>query len=142
MLNKCMIIGRLGRDPETKNSKDGLAITSFSMVSTLPWKDKATGEKKEITEWHRIVSFGKLAEICGEYLTKGKLIYVEGRQHTRSWEQDGITRYVTEIVMSNMRILDTRDGGKEADHSRPAENHMDNAPPPSEPVPFTDDIPF
>jgi single-strand DNA-binding protein len=142
MLNKTMLIGRLGRDPETKNSKDGLAITSFSMVTTLPWKDKATGEKKETTEWHRIVAFGKLAEICGEYLTKGKLIYVEGRLHTHSWEQDGITRYITEIVMSNMRILDTREGGKESDQSRPAENHMDNAPPPSEPMPFDDDIPF
>jgi len=139
MLNKTMLIGRLGRDPETRYSKDGLAITSFSIATTLAWKDKTTGEKKETTEWHRIVAFGKLAEICSEYLSKGKLIYVEGRLHTRSWEQDGITRYITEIVMSNMHTF----GTKEPNENGPAETNSNHNPPPAgEPFPMDDDIPF
>jgi len=137
MLNKTMLIGRLGRDPETKYSKDGLAIATFSIATTLAWKDKTSGEKKETTEWHRIVAFGKLAEICSQYLSKGKQVYVEGRLHTRSWEQDGITRYMTEILASEMHSL----GVKETSDKGTADNHA-NPPPPEETFPMTDDIPF
>jgi single-strand DNA-binding protein len=139
MLNKTMLIGRLGRDPETKYSKDGRAITSFSIATTLAYKDKTSGEKKETTEWHRIVAFNKLAEICGQYLTKGKLVYVEGRLHTRSWEQDGITRYITEILANDMHTL----GTKESSDKGSTEKHADNSPPaPAGSYPMDDDIPF
>ena len=138
MLNKTMLIGRLGRDPETKNLESGLAITSFSIATTMAWNDKNTGEKKEITEWHRIVTFNKLAEICGQYLSKGKLIYIEGRLHTRSWEQDGVTRYITEVRANNMQILSTNDYDEKKDPGYPAEN----TPPVPPPGSFDDDIPF
>ena len=139
MLNKTMLIGRLGRDPETKYSKDGLAITSFSIATTLAWKDKNSGEKKETIEWHRIVTFGKLAEFCSQYLSKGKQVYVEGRLHTRSWEQDNITRYITEILATSVQSL----SAKEMDDKCETENHADNnlpSPPPA--YPKDDDIPF
>lgn len=139
MLNKTMLIGRLGRDPETKYSKDGLAITSFSIATTLAWKDKNSGEKKETIEWHRIVTFGKLAEFCSQYLSKGKQVYVEGRLHTRSWEQDNITRYITEILASSVLSL----SAKETDDKGEAENLADNNPPSPPPTyPKDDDIPF
>ena len=107
-LNKAMIIGRLGRDPEMRYTTDGVAIANFSIATSENWKDKNTGEKKEKTEWHRVVAFRRLAEICGEYLTKGKQVYIEGRLQTRSWEKDGITRYTTEIIADKMQFLDTK----------------------------------
>lgn len=137
MLNKTMLIGRLGRDPEARHSKGGLAITSFPIVTTLVWKDKTSGEKKEITEWHRIVAFDKLAEICSQYLSKGKLVYIEGRLHTRSWEQDGVTRYITEVRASTMHTLSTKEG-----RSNGASDNTATDIPPSRDYPFDDDIPF
>jgi len=108
-INKCIIVGRLGKDPEMRYLPDGTAVASFSVATSESWKDKATGEKKERTEWHRIVAFRKLGEICGEYLSKGKLVYIEGRLQTRDWEdKDGNKRYTTEIVASSMQML----GGK------------------------------
>ena len=107
-LNKAMIIGRLGRDPEMRYTPDGVAIANFSIATSEEWKDKNTGEKKEKTEWHRIIAFRRLAEICGEYLTKGKQVYIEGRLQTRSWEKDGITRYTTEVIADKMQFLDTK----------------------------------
>lgn len=107
-LNKAMVIGRLGRDPEVRYTQDGRAVTNFSVATSEEWKDKTTGEKNERTEWHRIVAFGRLGEICGEFLSKGKLVYVEGRLQTRSWEKDGVTRYTTEIVASIMQMLESR----------------------------------
>ncbi len=107
-LNKAMIIGRLGRDPEMRYTPDGVAIANFSIATSEDWKDKNTGEKKEKTEWHRIVAFRRLAEICGEYLTKGKQVYIEGRLQTRSWEKDGVTRYTTEIIADKMQFLDAK----------------------------------
>ncbi|MFZ2632903.1 MAG: single-stranded DNA-binding protein [Desulfosalsimonadaceae bacterium] len=148
MLNKTMLIGRLGRDPETKYSKDGLAITTFSIATTLAWKDKNSGEKKETIEWHRIVTFGKLAEFCSQYLSKGKQIYVEGRLHTRSWEQDNITRYITEILASNVQSLSAKDSGngasdQQASGHKDSDHHADDSnPPPPEYFPMDDDIPF
>jgi len=113
-LNRAMIIGRLGRDPEIRYTPDGKAVVSFSIATSDKWRDKQTGEPKERTEWHRIVAFGRLAEICGEYLSKGKQIFIEGRLRTRSWERDGITRYTTEIEATNMQMLGSRSDGMES----------------------------
>ena len=139
MVNKVLLIGRLGRDPETKNQESGLAVTSFSIATTMAWNDKNTGEKKEITEWHRIVTFNKLAEICGQYLSKGKLVYVEGRLQTRSWEQDGVNRYITEVRANIMKILSANEYDEKKDSEFPAEN---TPPLPPDAAPFDDDIPF
>jgi single-strand DNA-binding protein len=113
-LNKVMLIGRLGKDPEIRYAQSGMAVTNFTLATNEDWMDKASGEKKEKTEWHRIVAFGKLGEICGKYLTKGKQVYVEGRLQTRSWEQDGVTRYTTEIVADQMQMLDAKGPGEGA----------------------------
>ena len=104
-VNKVILLGRLGRDPEVRYTPDGRAICNFSIATSEEWKDKNTGEKKEKTEWHRIVVFGRMAEVCGEYLTKGQQIYVEGKLQTRQWEKDGTTHYATEIVMSAFQFV-------------------------------------
>ena len=113
-INKVMLIGNLGKDPETRYTQDGTCVTSFSVATSDEWKDKISGAKKERTEWHRIVAWRKLGEICGEYLSKGKQVYVEGKLQTRSWEKDGVTRYTTEIVASDVTFL----GGKEMVENR------------------------
>jgi single-strand DNA-binding protein len=106
MINKVILIGRLGKDPEVKYSQDGSAITNFSIATDESWKDKA-GEKVQKTEWHKIVTYKKLAEICANYLVKGKLVFIEGKIQTRSWEdKEGVKRYTTEIVASNMQMLE------------------------------------
>ncbi len=111
-INKAIIVGRLGKDPEMRYMPDGTAVANFSVATSEDWKDKATGEKKERTEWHRVVAFRKLGEICGEYLSKGKLVYVEGRIQTRAWDdKDGNKRYTTEIVASDMQMLGPKDEG-------------------------------
>jgi single-strand DNA-binding protein len=106
-LNKVMLIGRIGRDPKIQYTQGGTAIANFSIATNEEWTDKKTGEKTEKTEWHRIVAFGKLGEICSEYLSKGRQVYVEGRIQTRSWEHEGIKRNTTEIVANNMQMLDS-----------------------------------
>ena len=161
-LNKVMLIGRLGKDPDLRFTQGGMAVASFSMATSEEWMDKASNEKKERTEWHRIVAFGKLGEICGKYLTKGKQVYVEGRLQTRSWEQDGVTKYTTEIVASDMQMLDAKGAGADASsytQESGYENRQQAAPsrqatpqqsfgdpPPMQPTPppggFDDDIPF
>ncbi len=104
-VNKVILIGNLGRDPEIRYTQDGNAVANFTLATSMEWRDKASGEKREKTEWHRIVAFRKLGEICGEYLSKGKQVYIEGRLQTRSWEQDGVTKYMTEVVASDMQML-------------------------------------
>ena len=104
MINKAMLIGNLGKDPETRYTQNGAAVTNFSIATTERWKDK-DGQQQEQTEWHRIVTFGRLAEICSEYLNKGSKVYIEGRLQTRSWEQDGVKKYSTEIVAREMKML-------------------------------------
>jgi len=109
-VNKAIVVGRLGRDPEVRYTPDGTAVANFSVATSEEWKDKATGEKREKTEWHRIVAFRRLGEICGEYLSKGRQVYIEGRIQTRDWEdKDGVKRYTTEIVASQMQMLGSRD---------------------------------
>ncbi|HVL77234.1 MAG TPA: single-stranded DNA-binding protein [Noviherbaspirillum sp.] len=110
-VNKVIIVGNLGRDPETRYMPSGDAITNIAVATTDRWKDKATGEQKEQTEWHRIAFFGKLAEIAGQYLKKGSQVYVEGRLRTRKWtDKDGAERYTTEIVADAMQMLGSRQG--------------------------------
>jgi single-strand DNA-binding protein len=110
-VNKVILVGNLGRDPETRYMPDGGAITNVSIATTETWKDKSSGEKQEKTEWHRVAFFGKLAEIAGEYLKKGSQVYVEGRLQTREWEKDGVKRYTTEIIADRMQMLGSRQGG-------------------------------
>ena len=108
MVNKAFLLGRLGKDPETRYMANGTAVCNFTVATSERWKDKDTGESRERTEWHAVACFGRLAEICGEYLTKGSQVFVEGRLQTSSWEKDGITRYKTEIVASEMKMLGQR----------------------------------
>lgn len=111
-VNKVIIVGNLGRDPETRYMPSGDAMTNIAVATTDSWKDKATGEKKEQTEWHRISFFGKLAEIAGQYLKKGSAVYVEGSLRTRKWtDKDGIERYTTEIRADSMQMLGGRQSG-------------------------------
>lgn len=111
-LNKAILIGNLGRDPEVRYTPSGVAVANFSIATSESWTNKEGG-KETRTEWHRIVAFGKLGEICGEYLSKGKQVYIEGRIQTRDWEdQNGVKRYTTEIVASQMLMLGTKDAGE------------------------------
>jgi single-strand DNA-binding protein len=113
-LNKVILIGNLGRDPETRYAPSGDAICNVTIATTETWKDKASGERKEATEWHRVVFFGRLAEIASQYLRKGSQVYVEGRLQTRKWQdKDGQDRYSTEIRGDVMQMLGRREGGGE-----------------------------
>ncbi len=110
-LNKVILIGNLGRDPETRYMPDGTAITNFSIATTETWKDKNSGEKQEKTEWHRIATYRRLAEIAGEYLKKGSQVYIEGKLQTRKWtDKDGVEKYTTEIIADEMKMLGSRQG--------------------------------
>jgi len=112
-LNKVQLIGLLGKDPELKYTPSGVAVASFSIATSEKWKD-ADGNAQEKTEWHNIVAWKKLAEICGEYLRKGKKVYIEGKLQTRNYEKDGVKRYVTEIVAEQLIMLDGKDGKETA----------------------------
>ena len=120
-VNKVQIIGRLGSDPEIHYTQDGAAVANFSIATSESWNDKSSGEKKENTEWHRIVAWQKLAEICGEYLKKGKEVYIEGRLKTRSWDKDGVKHYMTEIHASYMQML-----GSKGDPIKPSDNNHED----------------
>jgi single-strand DNA-binding protein len=110
-VNKVILIGNLGRDPETRYTPGGDAITNIRVATTDRWKDKASGEMKEATEWHNVAFFGRLAEIAGEFLKKGSQVYVEGRLRTRKWQdKDGHERYTTEVVVAEMQMLGSRSG--------------------------------
>jgi len=135
MINKAILIGRLGKDPEVRYTPDGTMVTNFNLATDEQWKDK-NGEKVQKTEWHRIVTFGKLAEICGNYLVKGKLVFIEGRIQTRSWEdKDGVKRFTTEIVASDMKMLDSKGQGR-ADDMVPNAASAQHGGTPMEDVPF------
>ena len=124
-VNKVILIGNLTRDPEVRYSGDGGAIANLSVATNSSWKDKATGEKKEEVEFHRVVFYGRTAEVCGEYLKKGRPVYLEGRLKTRKWtDKDGVEKYTTEIVGDSMQML----GGKDdAPASKPASNQYAKA---------------
>lgn len=161
MLNKVTLIGNLGADPEVRYMPTGGAVANITLATTMRWKDKQSGERKEATEWHRVVFYNRLAEIAGEYLKKGRQIYVEGRLQTRKWQgQDGQDRYTTEIIATEMHMLGTRSGGtadfgtdqpqtgyssssKPASSSQqPPQQNYQSAPPPPAYDDFDDDIPF
>ncbi len=111
-INKVILVGNCGQDPETRYSAGGAAITNMSVATSDAWKDKQTGQMQERTEWHRVVFFNRLAEIAGEYLRKGSKVYIEGRLQTRKWQnKEGVDQYTTEIVASEMQMLDSRSGG-------------------------------
>ncbi|MCG6881677.1 MAG: single-stranded DNA-binding protein [Deltaproteobacteria bacterium] len=136
-VNKVILIGRLGADPEVRYTPSGVAVANFSIATSEEWKDKSTGEKKEQTEWHKVVAWRRLGEICGEYLQKGRQVYIEGRLQTRSWEdKEGNKRWTTEILALNMQMLGSPGdgmGGGEVKDNYPEE------PPQNLPE---DDIPF
>ncbi len=111
-VNKVIIIGNLGKDPEVRYAPSGTAIANVTIATSRNWKDKTTGERQEETEWHRVVFYDRLAEIAGEYLKKGKSVYVEGRLKTRKWtDKEGVEKYTTEIVANEMTMLGSREGG-------------------------------
>ncbi len=113
-VNKVIIVGNLGRDPEVRYSPEGAAVCNISIATTSQWKDKASGEKREETEWHRVVMYNRLAEIAGEYLKKGRAVYIEGRLRTRKWQDKdtGADRYSTEIIADQMQMLGNREGSE------------------------------
>jgi single-strand DNA-binding protein len=162
-VNKVILIGNVGGDPETRYLPNGNAVTNITLATTDSWKDKQTGQQQERTEWHRVVLFGKVAEIAGEYLRKGSQCYIEGRLQTREWEKDGVKRYTTEVVVDmggTMQLLGGR-GGSSDDAPRQSQPRPQRAPQPQQqqarpesqqqrpaqqPAPdydsFDDDIPF
>jgi single-strand DNA-binding protein len=160
-LNRVTLLGNLGKDPDVRYIPDGTAVVTVSLATSETWKDKATGERKEQTEWHRLVFFRRLAEIAGQSLKKGSQIFVTGRIQTRKWiDSTGIERFMTEIVVNDMQMLDRRDTATESSHaatpaSQPARTGLRTAPraqaPQPDPPPaaagaggsdFDDDIPF
>ena len=148
-VNKVILIGNMGNDPDIRYTASGAAVANISLATYESWRDKVSGEQQEHTEWHRIVFFGRLAEIVGEYLHKGSQIYVEGRLQTRKWQdKEGNDRYSTEIVANEMQMLGNRGGGSATFDSVPQTDKSGNRPEP-EPVSsgstsndFDDDIPF
>lgn len=155
-VNKVILIGNLGKDPEVRYMPSGGAVANVTVATNEVWKDKQTGEQQERTEWHTVVFFGRLAEIAGEYLRKGRPVYVEGSLRTRKWQdKNGQDRYTTEIVASEMKMLGSREGGsapfepRESRESRgaprPAESPAPSSGAPTGPgmdKDFDDDIPF
>lgn len=146
-LNKATIIGRLGNDPEIRYATSGAAIANVSIATNERWKDKSSGEMQERTEWHRVIFFGKLAEIVEQYLAKGSQIYVEGRLQTRKWsDKEGQDRYTTEIVANEMQMLGGRDGDSSTSNFPPKQQTARDKPPAASTQDtndgFDDDIPF
>lgn len=160
-VNKVILVGRLGGDPETRYAQSGDAITNISLATSETWKDKQTGQRQEKTEWHRVVFFGKVAEIAGEYLRKGAECYLEGKLQTREWEKDGVKRYTTEVVVDSFNGKLVLIGGRPSDdgesrqqNRQQAQRQQQTAPrtqqqaprQQSQPAPdydsFDDDIPF
>jgi len=154
-VNKVILVGNLGSDPETRYLPDGNAVTNVSVATSQVWRDRESGQQNERTEWHRVVFFRRLAEIAGEYLKKGSKVYIEGSLRTRQWERDGQKHYTTEIVANEMQMLDSRgdmagggsynngassQGGSAGGGKRAAAAEPEfGAPPPED---FDDDIPF
>lgn len=119
-INKAIIVGNLGADPETRYTAGGTAVTNINVATSDSWRDKSSNEMQERTEWHRVVFFARLAEVAGEYLRKGSKVYVEGRIQTRKWQnKDGIDQYTTEIVANEMQMLDSKGGGQGGGGSAP-----------------------
>ena len=148
-VNKVILVGNVGGDPETRYMPNGNAVTNITLATSESWKDKQTGQQQERTEWHRVVFFGRLAEIAGEYLRKGSQVYVEGTLRTRKWEKDGVERYTTEIVVDingQMQLLGGKPQGEEQQQQQRAPQRQaprqSQQQAPQAPDDFDDDIPF
>ena len=142
-INKVIVVGNLGADPDTRYMPSGGAVTNLSVATSESWKDKQSGEQKERTEWHKVAMFGRLAEIAAEYLRKGSQVYIEGKLRTRKWQdRDGNDRYTTEIIADEMQMLGGRGGGGGSAPMRDDSGPSSAPPPQSSPDDFDDDIPF
>jgi single-strand DNA-binding protein len=148
-VNKVILVGNLGKDPEVRYSPNGNAVANITLATSEQWKDRNSGEQQEKTEWHRVVFFNRLAEIVGEYLKKGSQVYIEGKLQTRKWQgQDGQDRYTTEVVANEMQMLGGRQGGGGGDQwssSKPASGGQQNSPAAEgggDIGDFDDDVPF
>lgn len=144
-INKVILVGNLGQDPEVRYLPSGGAVCSLTLATSESWRDKATGEQKEHTEWHRVVLFGKLAEVAGEYLRKGYQVYIEGQLRTRKWtDQAGVERYTTEVLVGVGGTLQMLGGKREADSQPKQQNSQPQQPKQASepPMDFDDDIPF
>lgn len=150
-VNKCILVGNLGRDPEVRYTANGGAVANITIATSEQWTDKQSGQKQEKTEWHRVVMFGRLGEIAGEYLRKGSQVYIEGKLQTRKWQdQNGQDRYTTEIVANEMQMLGSRGGAgggsADFDQSSPAPQQSQGGAAPAAAAnnldDFDDDIPF
>jgi len=140
-INKVILVGNLGQDPEVKFTAGGAAVTTLSIATSESWKDKESGNEQEKTEWHRVVLWRRLAEIAGEYLKKGSKVYIEGQLQTRKWEQEGQTRYTTEVIARDMQFLDSR-GNMDNTNSPPDISSTSEDSVDSEQEIKDDDIPF
>lgn len=146
-VNKVILIGNLGKEPEVRFTPSGVAVANFTMATSESWKDKQSGENVERTEWHRVVMFQRLAEIAGEYLHKGSKVYIEGRLQTRKWQDKttGQDRYTTEILADNMQMLDSKGGASEsAPYEKSTSATSNHSAPETAPAleNFDDDVPF
>ena len=140
-INKVILVGNLGQDPEVKYTAGGAAVTTLSLATSESWKDKDSGQDQERTEWHRVVLWRRLAEIAGEYLKKGSKVYIEGQLQTRKWEQDGQTRYTTEVIGRDMQFLDSRGVGSQDNSYNDMNQDMGSQDVPDSGI-TDDDIPF
>ena len=141
-INKVIIVGNLGQDPEIKYTAGGAAVTTLSIATSDSWKDKDSGMDQERTEWHRVVLWRRLAEIAGEYLKKGSKVYIEGQLQTRKWEQEGQTRYTTEIIARDMQFLDSRGSSNTSSNQKSSEMNDQSAVDVPDSAIDDDDIPF
>ena len=141
-INKVILVGNLGQDPEIKYTAGGAAVTTLSIATSDSWKDKDSGMDQERTEWHRVVLWRRLAEIAGEYLKKGSKIYIEGQLQTRKWEQEGQTRYTTEIIARDMQFLDSRGSAKPSNQEESGLSSNQSTPDVVDSSIEDDDIPF
>lgn len=142
-VNKVILVGRLGKDPEVRNLENGAVVANFSMATSETYRDKTTGEKKEVTEWHNVVLWRGLAEIAQKFLHKGDMVFIEGKLRTRSWEKEGVTRYTTEVVGDNMTMLSTKSSGGSSSMDRDyGSEPMDTRQAPAPTQSVSDDLPF
>lgn len=144
-INKVILIGNLGNDPEVRYTSGGAAVANFSLATSEKWKDKQSGNMEERTEWHRVVTWGRQAELCKEYLAKGRTVYLEGRLQTRQWDdKDGNKRYTTEVVAQTIQFLDKRGNAEFSQNTAATASASSSAPQDNGPPPFDaeDDIPF
>ena len=141
-INKVILVGNLGQDPEIKYTAGGAAVTTLSIATSDSWKDKDSGMDQERTEWHRVVLWRRLAEIAGEYLKKGSKVYIEGQLQTRKWEQEGQTRYTTEIIARDIQFLDSKGSANHSNQEEPGLSNNQSTPDVVDSAIDDDDIPF